>query len=55
VSVAAGSDVNAVRTALKSVTKTQKKSAVAACRQYSGGIAGNRSITGKIVGKIGKG
>ncbi|HEX9541213.1 MAG TPA: hypothetical protein VGA04_23860 [Streptosporangiaceae bacterium] len=40
VSVASGSDVQAIRAALKSIVKTQRKSAVAACRQYSGGLIG---------------
>jgi len=35
-----GSDIPAIRTALRSVAKTQKKSAMSACRQYTGGIVG---------------
>jgi hypothetical protein len=42
VSVAAGSDAHAIRTALKNAGKTQKKSAMSACRQYRGGISGKR-------------
>jgi hypothetical protein len=41
VSVATGSDVEAVRTALQNAGKTRKQSAMAACRQYDGGYAGN--------------
>jgi hypothetical protein len=37
-----GSDIPAIRTALKGVAKTQKKSAMAACRQYTSGLIGRR-------------
>jgi hypothetical protein len=41
VSVAAGSDANAVRAALQNAGKTRKQSAMSACRQYDGGYAGS--------------
>jgi hypothetical protein len=41
VSVAAGSDVQVVRTALRNAGKTRKQSAMTACRRYDGGYAGN--------------
>jgi hypothetical protein len=41
VSVASGSDVQAIHTALQNVGKTAKNTAMAACRQYDGGYAGN--------------
>jgi hypothetical protein len=40
VGVSSSIDVNAVRTALQNAGKTQKKSAMAACRQYDGGLGG---------------
>jgi hypothetical protein len=51
VTLAKSADVSAIRTALKSLGKTTRKSAMAACRQYSGGLTGT---SGKA-GKAGKG
>jgi hypothetical protein len=47
VHVAAGSDVQAVRTTLQNLGKTTRKTAMAACRQYDNGYAG----TGKTKNK----
>ncbi len=41
VSVSSSRDVSAIRIALQNLGKTAKKSAMAACRQYDGGLAGN--------------